>query len=176
MFYRQKIIVNTLAVLFVIFSCNQRNEKAVPAETQKKENTTTYKTPTIYTDTLTITTKAAIFFYPDSLQLKKMRAASDTSKFDAIMHEYDYQFRYVHGVLKKYWTQIQIMEAKNIRYLLFIKTDKTRQVIDLDHKNDLYGLIVFDPSGNPTFIDMTNAESQIAFYFDDAEKMKKPVN
>ena len=123
------------------------------------------KPPTSYSDTLKIDSKAAIFYYPDSVQLEKLRAASDTSKFDAVMHESFYQFRYIHIVLNKYWPGIPVIEAKKIRYLLFIKADKSRVMIDLNTKNDPHGLIVFDPQKDPSQLEMTNAESELGFYF-----------
>jgi hypothetical protein len=81
------------------------------------------------------------------------------------MHEFDYLFRYTHTVLNKYWNTIPIVEAKKVRYLLFTKTDKSRQVIDLDTRLDPYGLFVFDPNKDPILLDMTNAESELSFYF-----------
>jgi hypothetical protein len=114
---------------------------------------------------LKIGSKSAVFYYPDSLQFEKIRAGIDTSIFDAIMHEYLYQFEYVHNVLSQYWPGIKIIEARNVRYLLFIKTDKSKELIDLDTKYDPYGLFIFDPQKTPVPLELTNAPSEIGFYF-----------
>ena len=153
------------AAIFFLTTCKEPVRNKTPNDIVKKEIKSVAKTPSIFFDTLTITSKAAVFYYPDSLQLKKMRADSDTLKFDAMLHEYYYQFRYVKNVLKKYWPGIKTIEAKNARYLLFIKKDKNTQIIDLDTKNDPYGLFVFDTSKDPIQVDMTNAETELGFYF-----------
>lgn len=163
--YRVKTLLSCWAIIFFLTTCNQPANNKIPNEIVKKEIISSVKPPSLFSDTIIIATKAAIFFYPDSLQLKKMRADSDTLKFDALLHEYEYQFRYVHNVFAKYWPNIKVIEAKNARYLLFIKVDKSTQIIDLDTKNDPYGLFVFDTSKDPTLLDMTNAESEIGFYF-----------
>ena len=132
---------------------------------RKKEHKSVTKPPTFFFDTLKIDSKAAIFYYPDSLQLEKIKAGIDTTVFDAVMHEYFYQFRYVHNILNKYWPKIKIVEARNVRYLLFIKADKSNEIIDLDTKYDPYGLIVFEPQKSPAQLELTNAESEFGFYF-----------
>ena len=157
-------------ILFLLLACrDQSGKNEVSADNKKEENKSIIKPPTIFSDTLEIDSKAAIFYYPDSLQLEKIRAGSDTSKFDAVMHEYFYLFRYVHEVLKKYWPGINIVEAKDVRYLLFVKTDKSTEIIDLDTKYDPYGLLVFDPQKDPSQLELTNAASDIGFYFSETK-------
>ena len=159
-------LLSPYIILFLLLACRHQSRKnEVSIDNKREENKSIIKPPTIFSDTLKIASKAAVFYYPDSLQLEKIRAGSDTSKFDAIMHEYFYQFRYVHNVLNKYWPGINIVEARNVRYLLFIKADKSSEIIDLDTKYDPYGLLVFDPQKDPSQLELTNAASEIGFYF-----------
>lgn len=165
----KNLLGNYIILLFLLACRHQSGKNEASIDNSKKEQKSVTKPPTIFSDTLQIDSKAAVFYYPDSLQLEKIKAGSDTSVFYAIMHEYASQVGYVHIVLKKYWHNINIVEAKKARYLLFIKADKSREIIDLDTKYDPYGLIVFDPQKSPSQLEMTNAESEIGFYFSDAK-------
>lgn len=162
-----KRLLGSYIILLLLLACRHQSGKKneTPNANNKEEHKTSTKPPTIFPDTLTIDSQAAVFYYPDSLQLKKIRAGSDTSKFDAVMHEYFYLFRYIHDILKKYWPGINVVEAKNFRYLLFIKADNSRKIIDLDTKYDPYGFLVFDPQKDPSQLELTNAASEIGFYF-----------
>jgi hypothetical protein len=163
--YRVKSFLSGCAALFLLAKCDQSTYNKTSQNIEKEEKKTFVKPPSIFSDTITITSKAAIFYYPDSIQLERMRADSDTVKFDAMMHEYDYQFRYAHTVLSKNWPGINIFEIKNARYLQFRKTNNSSKIIDLNTKNDPYGLFVFNTSKDPIQIDMTNADSEMSFYF-----------
>lgn len=154
-------------MLFLLLACGHQSGKNDQAskDTIKRKEKSVIKPPSIFSDTLKIDAKAAVFYYPDSVQLEKIKAGLDTPVFDAVMHEYFYQFRYIHNVLNKYWPTIKIIEAKKSRYLLFVKTNKNKEIIDLDTKYDPYGLIIFDPEKKPVLLELTNAESEIGFYF-----------
>ena len=136
----------------------------------EKENKS--KSPSSFTDTLKINSRSAVFYYPDSIQLEKIKAITEKSIFDGSMHEYFYQVRYAHIALEKHWPEIKIIEAKNIRWLQFVKDDETNEYIDLDTKNDAYGLFVFDPGKSPAQLELTNAESEIGFYFSTNKPLK----
>ncbi len=159
-----------LLVVYIIFlflpACRHMpGKKETPDDNSKQENKSLSKPPAMFSDTLKIDSKAAVFYYPDSIQLEKIKAGLDTSVFDATIHEYFYQLRYVHIELSKYWPGIKIIEAKNVRYLLFMKSDKSSEIIDLDTKYDPYGLFIFDPQKSPIPLELTNAPSEIGFYF-----------
>jgi hypothetical protein len=147
-------------------ACDSRQEQPeVKTSEGEKVLRPFIKPPAISSDTLTVDSKAAIFYYPDSLQLQKMRLGSDTTKFDAAMHEYFYLFRFLHAGLKESWPHIRIIDARNARYLLFKKKDGNIEVIDLDTKPDPYGLFIFDPQKNPVQPELSNALSEVGFYF-----------
>jgi hypothetical protein len=143
-------------------------------KTEKKAATTTEinkknkpKPPATYTDTLIINFPAAVFYHPDSLQLLKIKAQTDSMVFDGSMHEFFYQMRNTRMVIQKTWPVLKITEAKNCRYLLFIKADNSREYIDLDTKMDAYGLLVFNTKKPPLTIDMMNVETEVSFYLKD---------
>ena len=160
-------VISSTCLFFMIFSCNNNGGT-------KKETASTAKTiivtkvftkpPSTYPDTLIINFPAAVFYQPDSLQLSRIKALTDSMVFDGSMHEYFYQMRNARIVIKKNWPGLTITEAKNYRVIMFIKKNNTREYIDLDTKNDTHGLFVFDGKESPLFVDMTNIETAISFY------------
>ncbi len=60
---------------------------------------------------------------------------------------------------------MKIIEAKNVRYLLFVRDNKQRHCIDLNSKNDAYGLFFFDSKKPPRLSDMANIETDLGAYF-----------
>ena len=161
----KRLLVSYMILLLLLSCRHQSARNEVSNDDSKKEDKPMIKPPTIFSDTLKIDSKAAVFYYPDSLQLVTIKARLDSSTFDAIMHEYFYQLKYVHNILNEYRPRINIVEARNVRYLLFIKAGKSSEIIDLDTKYDPYGLFVFDPQKSPSQLELTNAASEIGFYF-----------
>ncbi len=168
---RQAIVKCTIpAVLIssVLFSCKHSSSKNdVPREKKQDKQEIKTKPSSSFSDTLIISSRSAVFYYPDSLQLEKIKEMTDKNIVESFLHDYYYQVRFGHLVLKKQWPGINIVEARNVRYLLFLKKDTIPECIDLDTKNDAYGLFVFDPLKKPVQVDLTNAESEIGFYFND---------
>lgn len=158
-----------LCCLLIFFSCsnnhNSTSSKTNKADSSKTKNVSPYTKPSSsYNDTLKINTAAAVFYYPDSLQLQKIKQLTDSVMYVGNMHEYFYAVRNAHTVIKNTWPMLHIIEAKKIRYLLFVKKDGARECIDLNNHNDFYGLFVFDGTQSPLLVDMTNIESQVSFY------------
>ena len=161
------VIIFSPCLFFIIFSCN--NNTGTKKESANSVKTLTArkvlpKPPSTYPDTLIINFPAAVFYQPDSLQLSRIKTLSDSMVFDGSMHEYFYQMRNARMVIKKSWPHLTITEAKNYRYLLFIKKNNTREGIDLNTKNYTHGLFVFDGIKSPLLVDMTNIETEISFY------------
>ena len=122
------------------------------------------KPPSSFTDTIEIAGAAAVFFQPDSMQMKKIKAVTEARIFDGSMHEYIYQTRNAHIYLKKHWPALKSIEAQKVRYLLFRKMDNTLVWKDLD-KQDAYGMFLFDGKNDPHLVDMMNIESEVPAYF-----------
>ena len=161
-----RFLFSALVTIF-IFACTN-NEKTASADDELNQPDTAQrlltKPPARVKDTLIITDKAAVFYHPDSLQLTQIKAKTDSGVFDGTMHEFFYQMRNGRIVIKKIWPELKIIEAKNYRYLLFIKEDNTHDLVDLDTKKDAYGLFVFNKIKPPLLIDMTNIETDVSFY------------
>jgi len=125
-----------------------------------------YKKPSSsFSDTLVISKVSAVFYNPDSLQLNKIQAITKKELYETDVHNCFYLMRNARMVLKKYWPHIHIIETSEYRYLLFIKADNSQTCIDLDTKEDMCGILLFDRKKEPELIDMMNIETALGFYF-----------
>ncbi len=156
-----------LSILLIFISCffisckNYRSDKKEDRSSGIKVN---IKAPATFHDTLNITMPAAVFYHPDSVQLKKIKTQTDSMVFDGNMHEYFYQMRNARMVIRKNWPKFGIIESKNYRFICFQPLDNSRVCIDLNTKKDVYGLFIYDGKKKPVMVDMTNIETEISFY------------
>ena len=152
--------------VIVSLSCSDSPRETKQTQTKiENKDPPENKPPGSFSDTLKINSAAAVFYSPDSLQLEKIKSVTDTKIFEATIHEYFYLTRNAHFVIKKYYPHLKIIEGKNVRYLLFIRADKSTDCIDLDTKKDVYGLFIFDRRKPPLLTDMANIETDLGFYF-----------
>ena len=157
-----------MIVLFLITgSCSEGNKKnTLPAEVSPKTKSLIIKKPgSTFNDTIFIKANSAVFYTPDSVQMKKIKTVNEKVTFDLLTHNCHYQMENAHIVIKKYWPQIKIIEVSTFRYLLFEKTNKSKVCIDLNDKNDICGLFLFDGKKDPVLVDMPNVDTQLGFYF-----------
>lgn len=122
------------------------------------------KPPAGNADTCTISEASAVFYYPDSMQLEQIKQHTDPSVFASMMHENSYQMNYSKKVIQTTWPQLSVTECSNCRYLKFLKQNGTYRIIDLNSRNNAYGLYVFALQKDPAVVDMTNVETGISFY------------
>lgn len=161
----KEIAIYILLVFLLLISCNCKNEKNNKAEKRLIHKVALSKPPSNYQDTLVIDFTAAIFYYPDSLQLLKIKESIDSGVYESTMHEYFYQMRNARIALSKNWANVKIIEANKARYLLFKKRNYETKIIDLDTKGDSYGLFLFDQEQNPEQVDMMNIDTELPRYF-----------
>ena len=148
----------------VISGACHHNDKVRVQQNDSLKVTHPFKAPGTFQDTLMIDSPSAVFYYPDSVQLLKIKMQTDPVAYEGLEHEYFFQMRNAHIVIKKTWPALKIIDSKHYRYLLFIKTNGEKECIDLDKNNEAYGLFVFDSKKPPVMIDMSNVETGISFY------------
>lgn len=149
-----------------IISCSDAPQQMSTAQNKIEEKAIRKNKPgSSFTDTLKLDFPVAVFYSPDSLQLEKIKANTDPAIFDGSMHEYFYLMKNARADIRKYYPKLEIVNAKNARYLLFIQTDKSIDCIDLDTKKDACGLYVFNREKAPLLVDMANVNTQLGFYF-----------
>ena len=146
-------------------NCSDTPRRASPSLIKAGNNPVKTKPSSSYSDTVEIDLPSAVFYNADSFQLEKIKAVTEAGIFESTMHEFFYQMRNSRMVLKKYYPHIKIREVKNARYLLFKKTGGGKELIDLNGKNDPFGIFLFDGLQSPRLVDMTNIESELGFYF-----------
>ncbi|MEO8172877.1 MAG: hypothetical protein ABI581_07330 [Sediminibacterium sp.] len=118
-----------------------------------------------YNDTLNIGVVSAVFYNPDTIQLEKIRSVNKEMVYKSLVHECFYQMRNARIVLKKYWPDVPIIETSKARYLRFTGQNKKDTVIDLNKRNDIGGIFLFDRKKDPIQVDMMNIDTELNFYF-----------
>jgi len=157
-------VITLLAQIF--FECNRNpDNKGNPQKKTIPQTPFLLKPPSSFTDTQVIKFSSAVFYNPDSLQLEKIKSINKKMTFESLTHDCFYQMRNARMVLKKYWPKIQIIETSKARYLLFIKDDERKICIDLNSKNDICGVFLFESDKDPQLIDMMNIDTELGFYF-----------
>ncbi len=147
-----------------ILSCRSHKEKS-NNQLQQSAKSEYLKPPSSYQDSLIINRASAVFYYPDSLQLLQIKALMDSSEYDGTMHEFFYQIRNSKIVIKKNYPNLNIIDVKHYRFLLFQNNNKLTEIIDLNKQNDAYGLFLFNQAKSPQLVDMTNIETALDTYF-----------
>ena len=155
-----------LPVIFIVslvllgnFSCR---------ETSRKETkpTVVTKPPSGYRDTIFVEKAAVVYYTPDSAQLEKIRAVTDSSVFGSMMHEYEYMLKNALAFISTApeTRNIPVVEAKFRRFILF-DMDSGDTCIDLDQRGDPVGMFFFHPSKKPVPVDMANISAELPLYF-----------
>jgi len=154
-----------VSVLSLTASCSSNPVQDKEKKASPSSHQVLTKPPSNFQDTMLIDFPAAVFYLPDSLQLEKIKELTDSSIFEAAMHEYFFQMRNARMSIKRDWPRLKIVEAKNIRFLLFKGRDNDSTYIDLNTKNDSHGLFLFQPGKKPHYADMMNIDTELGYYF-----------
>ena len=156
-----------LALFLFTCSCSEGYKKNISqAQISPKTKSLIIKKPgSDFNDTIVIKAKSAVFYSPDSIQMEKIKRVNEKAIFDMLTHNCHYQMENARMVIKRYWPQIKIIETSTFRYLLFEKTNKSKVCIDLNDKNNICGLFLFDGKKDPVLVDMPNIDTQLGFYF-----------
>ncbi len=158
----------TCILLIVLFSCKETNNKNISAKDTTTQAVPLHikKPPGSFNDTLYISKRSAVFFSVDSLQLKALEEIMQKNVFESMTHESFFQMRNARLVIKKYWPGLTIIETSKHRWLAFIDNTNSKTTIDLNEKNDISGIFLFEPEKKPEMIDMMNIDTALGFYFE----------
>jgi hypothetical protein len=151
-------------IMVVLSACGPAvNEKQLPGESARVN--AKIKPGSGSKDTLHVFGNAIVFYFPDSMQLEKIKAVTDARVFEGSMHEFFYQQKNARNFLHRNWAHLRITDCKNFRWISFRSKEHAVTIIDLDSLNDSHGMIAFDGVKKPAVLDMTNAETEVAYYF-----------
>ena len=164
----ERIRTGLVSLIFFncFFFCADKETRKHPDRLAGGKQEIHHKPPSSYNDTLSIDIPSAVFYNPDSLQLEKMRAITDSGIMESQLHECYFLMRNSRLSLQSNWPEIKIVEIKNARFLLFKNIDGDREYIDLDTRNDPCGILLFDGRKKAQLADMANIDSELAFYFE----------
>ena len=167
LFHSSLSIYGMLALFLFTCSCSEGYKKNISqAQISPKTKSLIIKKPgSDFNDTIVIKAKSAVFYSPDSIQMEKIKRVNEKAIFDMLTHNCHYQMENARMVIKRYWPQIKIIETSTFRYLLFEKTNKSKVCIDLNDKNNICGLFLFDGKKDPVLVDMPNIDTQLGLYF-----------
>jgi len=162
-----KRVIGLVAIIILNGSCSQAPENNKPKE--KKNEVSKHqiikKPPSSFSDTVVVDRASAVFYNPDSLQMEKIKSVNEERDYATITHDCFYQMQNARKVIRQHWPQIRIVEVNKARYLQFVKKDKSKTVIDLNTKNNICGLFLFDPKKDPESVDMPNVDTFLGCYF-----------
>ena len=156
-----------LSIVLMACSCSsspEQNNKQVKTDLDRK-HAIVKKPPSSFEDTVIIDRASAVFFNPDSLQLEKIKSVNEKNVYGTITHDCYYMMQNARNVIKQHWPRIRIVEVMKVRWLLFVKKDKSKMYIDLNARNNICGLFLFDPKKDPEPVDMPNIDTFLGFYF-----------
>ena len=160
--FRVAIIATFFAILYGQ-ACRQK-----PARLQNQgthEVKARAKPPSSFTDTLFIETPAAVFYYPDSVQVEKIKSLTDPQVFDGSIHEYHYLQKNARKAAKQFNSRLPIIDAQNVRFLIFLSKGQKDTCIDLDTRDDAFGMFIASPNKKPHPVDMANIDRELPAYF-----------
>ena len=153
-----------LFVVCFLIGCNQPIKQDKPGKQQEVQPAKT-KPGATGTDSLEVTVPSVVLFEPDPVQLQKIKTITEEGVFKSMVHESEFQFYTVRMYIKKNRPDLQVLSAKNARYIVFVRTGGDREIVDLDKMADAWGMYVFDPKKDPQWADMMNVDTEIPRYF-----------
>ena len=159
--------LGVMVMIMLSSSCSQSYEKNKQqvANDKVSKSAVIKKPPSSFDDTVIINSPSAVFYNPDSLQMTKIKSVNQTNVYATITHDCFYQMQNARNVITQYWPRIRVVDVIKARYLLFVKKDMSKIYVDLNAKNDICGLFLFDPIKDPELADMPNIDTFLGFYF-----------
>jgi hypothetical protein len=114
-------------------------------------------------DTLVVDKRAAVFYSPDSIQIAKRKKEIGEENFYIGADDYLNFLHTANDFLDS--IKLTILNAKDKKYLKFIRSDKSKQIVKLDTLSELWGIYLFDPNKQERLVDMTMIDQEYTSYF-----------
>ena len=114
-------------------------------------------------DTLIVDRQAAVFIEPDSLKIESRKKQIGEEDFYTGADDYLFYMNTAHEFLDS--IKLTSLNAKEKKFIKFIRSDKTHQVIKLDKLPELWSIYFFDPTKKAKQVDMTIIDEEYKSYF-----------
>lgn len=114
-------------------------------------------------DTLIIYGRSAVMYQPDSAQLEQFRRRVGDENYRIGV---DDNLNLLHQS-EEYLTQKKcpVITTGARKYLRFVMNDDISQLVNLNKVEDLWGIILFDPSKPPQYADISDMETEYQRFF-----------
>ena len=163
--------MTTLKLMLLLFltlsSCSTKTDKGktdLPQTAVESSNTLEKKPLTVdNSDTLVIDRKAAVFYSPDTTQIERRKKEVGEDNFYAGADDYLNYMQTSQDFLDS--VNLPIVDAKDNKYLKFIRFDKVQNVVKMDTLPELWGIYLFNPSKKEKLVDMTMIDEEYKNYF-----------
>ena len=158
--------------LFTLISCNQMvnnkeenlntkttiSEKKV--ENKKIGNTETSKNKI---DTIVIKNQTAIIIEPTDKQIEKRKKEVGEEDFYIGADDYMWYLNESTETFRK--NKLNVLSIKNGKIIKFEMENGNNAILELNGKDELWQIYLFDPKLKPKKIDMTDSENEYKTYF-----------
>lgn len=159
-------IISAILVLTLAACSTQNGKSKIESQKTFEDSLNIDKnSPTAITkfDTLAVDKKAAVFYWPDTTQIAKRKKEIGEENFYVGADDYLYYMHTSHDFLDS--IKLTILDAKDKKYLKFIRSDKSQTVIKLDTLPELWGIYFFDPNKGQKLVNMTMIDEEYKVYF-----------
>jgi hypothetical protein len=114
-------------------------------------------------DTLVIYGRSAVMYQPDSIRLEQFRKRVGEEDYRIGL---DDNLNLLHQS-EEYLTQknCPVINAGTTKYLRFVLNDRSSQLVNLQKVENLWGIILFDPSKAPRYADISDMEEEYEVFF-----------
>ena len=172
---KQREMKNYKSILFALLtliSCNKKENhreenlketKTISGkknENRKAENTETSKN---VIDTIIVKSQIAIIIEPTEKQIEKRKKEVGEEDFYIGADDYMWYLNESTETFRK--NKLNVLNIKNDKIIKFEMENGNNAILELNKKNELWQIYLFDPKLKPKKIDMTDSENEYKTYF-----------
>ena len=167
-----KNYISVVLALFTLISCNQtvnqkeENLNSITTISEKKVSTkkiNNTKSSKNGIDTVVIKNQTAIIIEPTDKQIEKRKKEVGEEDFYIGADDYMWYLNESTETFRK--NKLNVLSIKNGKIIKFEMENGNNAILELNGKDELWQIYLFDPKLKPKKIDMTDSENEYKTYF-----------
>ena len=167
-----KNYISVLLALFTLISCNQtvnqkeENLNSITTISEKKVSTkkiNNTKSSKNGIDTVVIKNQTAIIIEPTDKQIEKRKREIGEEDFYIGADDYMWYLNESTETFRK--NKLNVLNIKNGKIIKFEMENGNNAILELNGKDELWQIYLFDPKLKPKKIDMTDSKNEYKTYF-----------
>ena len=167
-----KNYISVVLALFTLISCNQtvnqkeENLNSITTISEKKVSTkkiNNTKSSKNGIDTVVIKNQTAIIIEPTDKQIEKRKREIGEEDFYIGADDYMWYLNESTETFRK--NKLNVLSIKNGKIIKFEMENGNNAILELNGKDELWQIYLFDPKLKPKKIDMTDSENEYKTYF-----------